>query len=216
MAAGLVAWALAMPGLARADDVRPYAREYTGSYVSAGVFAGPTFIHPARGTGGWTTAYGGWVQATAPLSVIDARLSVHGSKRHVTLDGFGQAEMSQLSSFAGAGLHPFYLLHLESSRLFYTLGGVYVLAGLDVDRVEVHLQNDDVTDYSLGWQLGGGLDVPLDDVDDGGSFWLGVQYRYNSWTIDKKPLYDTELSQHVLFAALAYRHNGLLIVIDTP
>jgi hypothetical protein len=195
-----------------ADDsaeVRPYSPYYTGAFLAAGAFAGEALIQPAGGSGSWEPAYGAWLQASAPLQVIDVQLAWHGSSfsssgLHVRQDSFA----------ALVGAHPFFLLHLESSPIFYALGSVYLLAGVDVDWVSLrrHADSAEASDAQLGYQVGAGFDLPLGEVDDGGSFWLGLQVKRNSFELTPAPHQPVDVDQYVLALRLSYRSNGLLFV----
>ncbi len=171
----------------------PYSENYTGAFLAAGATAGSVRGAAPDARPQWGPAVGAWVQWSAPLQVLDAQLSwLHAEV------GDGQDTL-----VAAAAMHPLFIAHLESGPLFYVLGSFYLLAGVDLDFV--HGPNG-VTDPGI--HLGAGIDVPLDDVDDGGAFWLGVEYRRN--TIDHpRDHYTVEEVQDVVLLRLSWRNNGL-------
>jgi hypothetical protein len=185
---------------ASAQSVPPYSDNYTGAFVAAGATAGSVRGAAPDAEASWGPAVGAWVQWSAPLQVLDAQLSWLHSEV-----GDGQDTL-----VAAAAMHPLFIAHLESSPLFYVLGSFYVLAGLDVDFVH---GPDGVTDPGI--HLGAGFDVPLDDVDDGGAFWLGFEYRRN--TIDHpREHYSVEEVQHVALLRLSWRNNGFVFATPDP
>lgn len=119
----------------------------------------------------------------------------------------GDVRQDSVSLVAGA--HPFFLLHLESSPLYYALGSIALLVGADAE----HVSPDNRTRgeaVQVGLQLGGSADIPLDDVDDGSSWWLGLGYHRNSFKVGPSPYESIEVIQHTLALTLSYRHNGLV------
>lgn len=176
-----------------ADEVPPYSPHYTGAFLAAGATAGALKSAPPDRKAQWGPAVGTWVQWSAPLGVIDAQASWLHS----------EAGPGQETFVAAAALHPLFIIHLESSPLYYALGSMYILAGVDVDIVHGG-------PVDPGIHLGAGMDVPLDDVDDGGAFWLGFEYRRN--TIDHPVAhYTVEEVQDIVLLRLSWRNNGLLL-----
>lgn len=194
-------------------DFTPYSPFYTGAFLAVGGFAGPTFLGGDRLDMGSSWAAGGWIQASSPLQVIDVRLSYYGSSHERELDGGRPVSIRQDVLLLSAGGHPFFLAHLENSRFFYTLGSLYLLGGVDVEFVRAEVGGTELSEVDFGIQLGAGFDVAIDDMDDGGALWLGVQYLYNQWDFDEDPLRDLSVGQHLLLIELSYRKNGLIVPI---
>ena len=208
----------AAPQTALADDAppitgaeQPYSPYYSGAFVALGAFAGPSLTSVQSLDSAWSTAFGAWVQMSVPLQVIDLQFAYYRNDADATFSDGRNLHVGQDTLSLSAGLHPLYLAHLESNPLFYVLGGTYLLAGVDIEHVAVSFDDgEELSEFDLGLQLGGGLDVPLDNVDDGGAFWLGLQYRFNQYGFETAPLRDLDVSQHLFFIRLSYRRNGLL------
>ncbi|MEL6182424.1 MAG: hypothetical protein AAFS10_25940 [Myxococcota bacterium] len=194
---------------AASEEVSPYSPYYTGSFIGVGLYAGA-----GRLTQGvqddWGSTLGLHLQYSLPLQFFDLQASWIRSDNTSSFDDGTTVSMTTNSLSLGLGLHPLFLLHLESDLLGYILGGVYLLAGLDAEFIRGSIDGGEDPDggLDLSYILGGGFDVPLDDVDDGGSFWLGLQYRFNQWTFDNSPIGEVE--QHAALVRLTYRRNGLL------
>lgn len=197
MRVAAVAWILCLGAVAQAQEAPAYSPNYTGAFLAAGATVGSVRAAPPDEPPAWGPAVGAWLGWSAPLQVLDAQVSwVHS-----------EASGGQDTLLAAAALHPLFIAHLESSPLYYALGSIYLLAGVDVDFVH------EAGIADPGIQLGGGFDLPLDDVDDGGAFWLGVEYRRN--TIDHpRAHYSVEEVQHLALLRLSYRNNGY--VFATP
>jgi hypothetical protein len=179
------------------EPVAPYSDNYTGAFVAAGAAGGMAHV-TVDGQRAWGPAFSAWLQWSAPLQVIDLQASwVHADVDDLTYDTF----------VAAVGIHPLFILHLESSPLFYVLGGAYLLVGVDVDLVRGARRAQDP-----GVHLGAGIDVPLDNVDDGGAFWLGIQYRRNTVDIPREAS-PISVVQDVFLLRIAWRNNGLLFAV---
>ena len=202
---------LALP--VHADEVPPYSPYYTGAFVAAGVLGGPSVTAADEGESAWSPTWGAWVQWSAPLQVIDVQLSWHRQSSAGVLPSGDGIHLDQDTLTVAGGLHPLFIVHLESSTLYYVLGGIYILAGVDLDFARVETGADVFEATDPGIQLGGGLDIPLDDVDDGGGFWLGLQYRHNTVDVPTGALTDVTFIQHSVFLRLCYRRNGLLVAM---
>jgi len=194
-------------------DFTPYSPFYNGAFLAFGAFAGPTMLTGESIDSGTSWAAGGWVQASSPLQVIDVRLTYYGSSHDRMLDDGRPVALRQDTLLLSGGGHPFFLAHLENNRFFYSLGSLYVLFGVDVELVQAEVAAQSIREVDVGVQLGTGFDVALDDVDDGGALWLGVQYLYNPWSFDEDPLRELSLGQHLLMFSLGYRKNGLIVPI---
>ena len=194
-------------------DFTPYSPFYTGAFLAMGAFAGPTLLSGDGIEAATSVAYGGWVQASSPLQVLDFRLTYYGSSHENPTSAGETVKIRQDTLLLSGGGHPFFLAHLENSRFFYALGSLYLLLGVDVELVQAEINGEELSEVDFGVQLGGGFDIAIDDVDDGGAFWIGVQYLYNQWDFDKDPLRDIDIGQHLLFITLGYRNNGVIVPI---
>jgi hypothetical protein len=206
---GLCLW----PAAAQAQEVAPYSERYTGSFVGLQALGGVAWSQSEGGGAGEAApSFGVMLQATSPLQILDAQT---GWQRSSTKLDLGQGQRLDLTSDAlvsVAGLHPLFILGLEGGWNTF-LSGIYLLAGVDLERVEGSAPWGAVSDWDAGFFFGGGLDVPLDDIDDGGAFWLGLQYRYNPTDLDQPGVRDFDLVQHATLVRVSYRHNGLLVPI---
>lgn len=210
---GLLLWSHSAQ--ADAPQVEPFSPEYTGAFVALGAFGGPTWSSTPLGAGGgWASSFGVWSQFTSPLQVIDAQLAYQHSDAHLKLPGGQDAALRQDSLSMCAGLHPMFITHLQSSTLDMILGGAYLLVGLDLERIQASLPEGEVTDWDPGFQLGAGIDAPLDDIHNGSSLWVGLQYRYNFIDLERRPAQTLDVRQHMLYLRLSWRRNGFLT--DVP
>lgn len=197
---------------AASGDVSAYSPYYTGAFVGFGVIAGS-----GRLTQGvqddWGSTFGLLAQYSLPLQFFDLQASWLHSRHTSSFDDGTAVSMNTDSLTLGLGIHPLFLLHLESNLVGYILGGAYLLAGIDAEFIRGSIDGAEDPDDALDlhYVIGGGLDVPLDDVNDGGSFWLGLQYRFNQWTFEKSPIGEVE--QHAIMMRLTYRRNGLLLAL---
>lgn len=191
----------------------PYSERYTGAFLALGAFGGPTLTTTARGRGGWSNSFGLWSQLSIPLQVIDLQLGWQRSQGRLTLPDGDPLALTQDATSLLVGLHPLFLAHLESDTVGYLLGGLHLLAGVDLERVQATFPEGERVDWDPGFLFGAGFDVPLDDVNDGGALWLGVQYRYNLIDLERRPAQSLDLRQHALYLRLAWRHNGLGVTV---
>ncbi len=195
-------------------DHTPYSTLYTGSFLALGAFAGPSLTTMRTLEGAWSTSFGAWAQLSVPLQIVDLQWAYFRNDADTTFSDGRDLHFGQDTLSFGAALHPAFLLFLESDPLNTILGGAYTLVGIDVERITADFKGGrGVTEFDLGLQLGAGFDVPLDDYDDGGAFWLGLQYRFNEYAFDASPLRHLDVSQHLFFLRLSYRRNGLLIAL---
>ncbi len=206
-------FALTLLAYAHAYAQDAYGEHYTGSFLALGAYGGPTLTTTTDGQPGWSSGFGVWSQASSPLQLLDAHLGYQHSQASVTLSDQQELALTQDSISFALGLHPFFLAHLESDTLGYILGSVYLLAGADLERVQASFSNEEVVQWDPSIILGSGFDVPLDDVDNGGALWMGLQYRYNIVALDRPTLRDLNLHQHMIFVPFSYRHNGLIVPV---
>ncbi len=193
-------------------DYTPYSPFYTGAFLAAGAFAGPSLLGGDALDSATALTAGAWLQASSPTQVLDGRFTWYGTSADLTAQG-DPLQLRQDTFALTAGGHPFFLTHLENNRLFYTLAGAYLLFGVDLTRSSASTPTRDHAAWDLGVLLGAGLDTPLDDPDDGGALWLGLQYVYNPWDLDLGGGQTLDVGQHLLVLQLGYRRNGLAVVV---
>ena len=192
----------------------PFTPLYTGAFVAMGAFAGPSHTTMRSLESAWSASYGAWAQLSIPLQILDFQGAYFRNDASTTFtDGRGLQFGQDTLSFAAA-IHPAFLLFLESDTFNDIVAGTYFLIGSDVERVTASFEDgQEVSEFDIGLQLGAGLDFPLDNYQDGGAFWLGVQYRFNQYDFETNPLRNLDVRQHLFFIRLSYRRNGLFIAI---
>ncbi len=175
-----------------------------------GAFAGPSLTRGRKLDGAWSTSFGAHAQLSTPMQLIDAQAAYLRNDATGTLRSGQDLSIAQDTFSFGFGLHPFFLSYLRSSFWWNLLGSNYLYVGADIDRLSATVEGKEISELDLGLQVGWGLDIPLDDFNDGGAFWLGVQYRYNQYEFETQPIRALDVRQHLFFVRLSYRRNGLL------
>jgi hypothetical protein len=100
---------------------------------------------------------------------------------------------------AGARIHPgFPLLLFGDGPLWMGLASIWVRLGLGLAIAE--------SEPHFGWEWGVGLDLPIDDPDDGGGVWAGGDYS-RTCAVGDGPF--EELTLQTVQLTAAYRWNGL-------
>ena len=219
LCATLVA-AIGAPALAQENEEAaagrsaPYSPLYNGAFVAMGAFAGPALTTMGSFESAWSSSFGAWTQLSIPLQIFDFQGAYCRSHTSLKFKDGQALELGQDTLSLVGAIHPAFLLFLEADTLNYVLGGAYFLIGGDVERVTAKIQDGArVSEFDLGLQLGAGIDIPLDNIHDGGAFWLGFQYRFNEFDFETSPLRNLGVSQHLLLFRLSYRRNGLLVAL---
>ena len=190
---------------------KPFSPNYSGAFLSLGAFAGPAHTEIRTLQGQWATTYGAVAQLSSPLQVVDLQLAYARQDVQNTFDDGRRVQLGQNTISFGAGLHPFFLSHLGSSPFpWYLMGASHIFVGLDIDLVDGDIDGEEFFEADVGAQIGAGFDYPLDDVNDGGAFWIGAQYRFNYYRFEENLLRGLNARQHLILVRLSYRRNGLI------
>jgi hypothetical protein len=184
-----------------------YSPYYTGAFVEYAMRAGPNFATSA--------AYEGWhldlgVRHSFPMLIGDFRLAYRFDRLTET-DGSTPGPIDSHNLGGHLALHPAYLLLLGNDWLSYTLASLYLElgAGAKFDVLDSRATGDFESHFGPWVSLGGGLDIPLWDVDKGYAPWLNIVYRWHVADFDGDvETYD--LNMHLVQVGLGWRINGLL------
>ena len=201
----------ARPSPAQSQEELLYSEMWTGVHVGGGVWAGLAFLanDVLRDSSGY--ALGARLTGALIMQAFHLELSYLFSDYSATVDGDPMDFRSNRLS-VGVGLHPAFLAAIFGGRLWYVIASLYFQIGLNVDFNHITWRQSELNEsWQLGLNLGAGFDVPLDSPDDGGGFWLGFQYRYDSSPSAFLPLgRDGSIDQHIFLLSLTYRNNGFL------
>lgn len=193
---------------------RRYSPLYNGSTIGFGLMGGVSRLYGPSFDGKTTAPVLG---AFGSTSVVLGVATVIGSVTRAVYEPVIQGEETRLSKWDihfTTALHPGLFFNLGAGRLGYTLGQFQILAGGHLSANNVESDNPDIDRrfFRPGFHLGLGLDTYLDTPNDGGAFWIGVQYRWNNTAgpRDDDLWRDNWVREHQVFLRLSYRFNGNL------
>ncbi len=201
----------ATPALADHEEA---GKHYTGAHIGGAVTMGPSVLSNTGFDGGrlgYTLGVYGRLATT--LSVVDLQLGYQFADHRVLLEDPGNGETARIHHHAlsvSMNLHPVFLRILGNNRWWYFIAGLYIQSGMSVEFVGIRRASGDASlDTAFGLHIGAGFDVPLDDPDDGGGFWIGLNWRW-SFVFMKAALEARDsIDTHAVLLAVSYRSNNL-------
>ncbi|MCB9506147.1 MAG: hypothetical protein H6698_08610 [Myxococcales bacterium] len=204
-----------VPGDAYRDassEYRAYSPNWTGGFLGGGLLGGVSTLRSHLTDGAATApAFGAFLNWSSVQQILDLQLQYTRATLHPTVGGSASSVTRQ--DVAGALLlHPFFLFVINSPPLAYIIANAYALFGLGAEFTAFD-DPIDRTYQSYGWRVGGGIDIPVDNPNDGGGFWVGVQFQraYVMGAPSVAPIGRERLWENTLFLRLSYRHNGNLL-----
>ncbi|MBN1947258.1 MAG: hypothetical protein JW797_16430 [Bradymonadales bacterium] len=183
---------------------------FSGAYTGLGILLGGTVLSNQEVDSPWGLSFGPKFRVSMVLSLFDLQLTYLHSHVEPTIQEHKVKFVSDGLSLS-LGLHPLFFFTLLGTDLGPTLAQLSLQAGLSLEFNRFEWDQRSSSDLGVvGAHLGLAWDYPIDDVQDGRSFWLGVQYRYNITSTDLPLLEnpDPAWTQHFLFLRLTYLVNG--------
>jgi hypothetical protein len=208
-----VATVLGPEAMAQEDEGPPsaYSDLWTGIYTGFGAYAGPVFLGNDEIVDSSGLAFGAKLRFSVVLHLLDVQLAYTHSFASGTLSG-RPLEARNDSLSGSIGIHPLGAIMIFGPGLFRVLAASYVQFGWSAESLSTTWGSVEIeSNWALGDHIGAGFDIPLDDLDDGQSVWVGFQYRYNHVPTALAPLQasDGEIDQHLLLLRASYRINAL-------
>mgnify|MGYP000950718659 CR=1 FL=1 len=200
------------PGDAYRDassEYRPFSPNWTGAFVGGGLLGGATSLRGEFLEGmDHAPGFGLFLNASTVQQVLDVQ--VHYLRASYTAPVTpGSADFTRQHAGVALLVHPFFLFVINTPPAAYIIANAYAMIGLGADITDV-TGDVDAHYAGLGWRLGGGVDVPIDDPNDGGAFWLGFQWQHAF--VRGEPSIDAvgrdRLRENYLLLRLSSRFNG--------
>lgn len=191
-------------------EYRAYSPNYTGAYLAGGALAGFAAL---RGEPidrvDRAPAYGAFLNWSSNSQIIDLQFQ-YLRARFDTVEGGLDTDRVRQTVGANLLFHPLFL-SIIGGRTGYIVANTYFLTGVGLEINDVHRQGQQPFDYrSPGWRIGGGTGTFLDNPNDGGGFWLGIQFQrtYVQGAANDPNVGRQKLHENALFIRLSYRRNG--------
>ena len=188
---------------------QPYSPNWTGLFIGGGLIGGASFLRSDVFDDNAVGArYGAFLNASSLLHIADAQLSYTRASYSTSLLG-EDTTLNRDSLTASFLLHPALLAIINGPAYGFPLASIYISIGASLEFVSVDSASVDHNYSNLGWHLGGGFDYPLDNPQDGSSFWLGFQYLWNhtGGDTDDEIFSREQLLENIVMLRLSYRMN---------
>ncbi len=204
-----MAAALLIASAAHADK-EEIGRHYTGATLGAGLVAGPHVLADGAYEDRVGYVLGVYARFNTVMTVFALQLQYDFADNRLTIEDAPVAvrRHSVSSSFH---FHPLFLRLLTNDYFWYVATSWYVESGFGVEFTSIDSAALDVdrSDFAGSLHLGSGFELPLDDPDDTGAFWLGLSWRYKLVFMNPHLGGHDDLDAHMLTLTLAYRHNNV-------
>ena len=193
-----------------ADD-NPSPARYMGAHIGGGILGGTGLLSYGgydEDVPSWTA--GGFARVSSVLQLLDMQLE-YRYRRLALVVKQAKTTFRGHSVVYSANIHPFFFNILRNNRWWYIASGFYIQAGGGVERMAIRsspLQVDRV-EWAPLFHGGVGLDIPLDNPNDGGGLWLGLNYRYQGVLLDVDLGRGSDVDGHLFLMSLGYRSNDL-------
>jgi hypothetical protein len=195
------------------SEYRAYSPNYTGQTFGLGIQGGVGWLYgPNFNEATVGPAFGGYLEATTLLGVVSFYGTLTRSQFSNAPIGDDRVDVVKHELHVSTALHPLLFFILGGTRLDYTIQNFYLMAGGNLTFFDADGDSVNSNFTRPGFHLGAGIDTYLDDVNDGGAFWIGVQYRWtNTGGGRNDDLFrDNWIREHQLFLRLSYRWNGFI------
>lgn len=194
-------------------EYRAYSPNYTGQTIGFGVYGGVARLYGERFREATTgPAFGAYIEGTSLLGAVSFNGTLTRSQFENAPVGDSSVDVVKHDLHATTALHPLLFFILGGTRFDYTMQNLYLLAGGNLSFFDAEGGDVDANFIRPGFHLGAGIDTYLDNVNDGGAFWIGVQYRWNNTAGGRKndTFRDSWIREHQFFLRLSYRWNGFI------
>lgn len=192
------------------SEYRAYSPNWTGAYLG---------VSPVVG---WLTASADYLDdSTSGLgfgvalqaSSVNQILDLQATWLHTSLDagrGGLPLDLNRDGLAFSAHVHPLFLAILGGNRISYMFANASGFIGPSVNWVRLRGDSFEHTFRTPGWHLGASVGMPIDNVHDGGSMWVELQYRYENISGDtSNDVVDrNHIKEHWLTLRLTWRQNG--------
>ncbi len=197
---------LASPARATKDEI---GQHYTGATLGAGLIAGPHILG-ADTAGRVGYVLGAYARFNTVMTVFAVQTQYDFSDNQLSIDGADVA-VRRHSFSSSFHFHPLFLRLLTNNYFWYVVTSWYFEsgAGLEITTIDSRGLDLDRTDVAGSLHVGSGFELPLDDPDDRGAFWLGVSWRYKLVFMNPHLGQLTDLDAHMVTMTLAYRYNNV-------
>ena len=187
---------------------------YTGGTLGVGLVSGPSLLSDSdyEKRAGYVAGLN--VRFSSVMQIFDAALEYTNEGYKPTTSHGQNTTIQRHSVTLLANGHPLFLRIWGNNRLWYTLAGWYIQTGLGAEWTRV---GDDSYKSSAAVHLGTGIETPLDDPNNGGGFWLGVNWRWKF--VFMRPELDGhhDLDAHLFLLTLTYKWNNISFTrLDRP
>lgn len=207
------------PGDAYHDTSSEYVRyspNWNGSFIGGGALVGmgalrsDLTLNVDRGP-----TFGAFANWSSVSQIVDIQVQYLRSQYSPTLRDGATADFTRQNASASILLHPLFLTIIGGSKMSHLVANTYFLSGLgaEFNRIEPTsgARADDTIGYtSLGWRIGAGTGLYLDNPNDGGAFWLGVQFQraYVQGDPNNATIGRSKSRENLIMLRLSYRWNG--------
>ena len=182
------------------------ANRYTGATYGLALLGGPTVLNDDALGSRLGFVVGVASRMTGLLQLSDVELGYALSRSSPT-GPRGEVGVLRHGISATMGLHPLFLAVLGNRWSSYVLSSLHLDIGGSYHLTTLGFGGDSKTRGDIGWQWGGGLDLPLQDPNQGSSLWLGLRYRQVRVNTDLANDRIHNVGEHQLLLTLEHRWN---------
>ena len=193
-------------------EYRRYSPNWTGAFVGFGAeVGGGSFGGDGLDGRALAPAAALFVQGSTVNHIGDVMLDWHMAWPSVDVAGAeNPVAMRRMGTSLTFGLHPLFLSIIGGDLPSYVIADFALLIGPTLEWTRIDTPGRDTSWRSLGWHIGASMNLPLDNVHDGGSSWLGVVYRYRNVAGDpsNRRVERQHLREHTVALRFTLRRNG--------
>jgi hypothetical protein len=205
-----------VPATARADeddDVEVQESDttrYQGAYWGLQVHTGALYRMFARSGDLPGPLFGASARLASVLSIADLQLAALGGYYRASASDGTQADIGRVSVGLELHGHPLFITILQNEPLWYWVAGLYGTLGVDFELTTISAGGEPRVEADFGWHLGAGMDIPLNDPNQGWGLWLGLGYALKFLHVDTGLPGLGNFNEHTFVVTLAYRNNDIL------
>ncbi len=190
-----------------------YSPNWTGAFVGGGGLVGLGALRGDMLEGvDHTVAYGAFLNWSSVSQVVDLQGQYVRARYNPALADGTDVHFTRQGLTGSILFHPLFLTIIGGSKMTHLLANTYVLGGLGVEfnRIEPIGERPDIAYNALGWRIGAGTGLYLDNPNDGGAFWLGLQFQrvYVQGAPNNPNVGREKLTENLTMLRLSYRWNG--------